>query len=166
MATTRAPRIVPLTLLAAASGARTFSGLAGVARARADEPRPRAVHWVDRKVANAALGLAAFEMMADKAPGIPDRVSPASLFGRVLAGAAIGAALADGDPRGRKRLAVAGALIAFTSAHLTFRLRRALADEIPGFAAGLIEDAVVAGVAAAGTALLRDLPDHVRPQVL
>jgi uncharacterized membrane protein len=153
MPDTRQPRIAQLTLLAAASGARTFSGLAGLAQTRAAEPRPRIVHQFDQQVAKVALACAAFELMADKAPNIPDRVSPPSLFGRVLAGVVIGAALADGAPGGRRTYAIAGGVIAFASAHLTFRARRALAQEIPGFAAGLVEDAVVAGVVAAATAL-------------
>jgi uncharacterized membrane protein len=147
------PRIARFTLLAAASGARTFSGLAGAAQTRAAEPRPRIVHQFDEQIAKVALACAAFELMADKAPNIPDRVSPASLFGRVLAGALIGAALADGPPGGRRSYVIAGGLIAFASAHVTFRARRALARKIPGFAAGLVEDAVVAGVVAAATAL-------------
>lgn len=152
---TAQPRIAALTLLAAASGARTFSGLAGVARMHATESRPRIVHEFNEKVAGATLACAVLEMMADKAPNIPDRVSPASLFGRVLAGAIVGAVLADGEAGRRRSYAIAGGLIAFASAHVTFRARRALSEEIPGFAAGLVEDAAVAGAVVAATTLRR-----------
>ena len=150
---THQPRIAQLTLLAAASGARSFSGLAGVARTRAAEARPPIVHRFDQQVAKVAVACAAFELMADKAPNFPDRVSPASLFGRVLAGAVVGAAMAGDQTRDRRPYAIAGAVIAFVSAHVTFRARRALAEQIPGFAAGLVEDALVVGAVAAATAL-------------
>lgn len=154
--------LAPLALLAAASGARALSGIAGVACVRAAEanrerplaPGPRIVRRFDDGVAKVATVLAVFEMMADKAPRIPDRVNAGPLFGRVLAGATVGAAVAQMRSRDRQPYAIAGALMAFASAQLSFRMRRALAETMPAFAAGLVEDAVVVSVVAAGAALL------------
>ncbi|HXT18256.1 MAG TPA: DUF4126 family protein [Gemmatimonadaceae bacterium] len=166
----RAP-LAPLALLAAASGARTMSGIAAVARARAGQarqarrsgPAPRIVRRFDDGIANIATVLAIFEMMADKAPGIPDRVDAGPLFGRVLAGAVVGAAVAQMQSRPRQPYTIAGALTAFARAQLSFRMRRALSEAMPQFAAGLVEDVVVIGVVAAGTALLPFLGDrHAR----
>jgi uncharacterized membrane protein len=157
--------VLPLALLAAASGARAMTGVAALARVRArDESAtagrgigPRVVGKFDREVARAATALAAFELMADKAPHIPDRVDPGPLLGRVAAGAAVGAAVAQMNGVPRRDPAIAGAVIAFAAAHLSFRLRRALAGEMPAFAAALVEDAIVVGVALAGAVALDDV---------
>jgi uncharacterized membrane protein len=128
---------LPLTLLAAASGARTMAGVAAIS------PRtsPRL--------------LAAAELIADKVPSVPDRVDPALILGRIAAGALVGVAVAGRTERNRGELALIGGLIAFASTHATYRLRRALSDRLPSIAAALVEDAIVVGAAAAGAALLR-----------
>ena len=51
--------------------------------------------------------------------------------------------------------AVVGGLIAFASAHLTYRMRRALTARMPAMAAAFVEDGIVAGAARAGAGLLR-----------
>jgi uncharacterized membrane protein len=144
-----------LALLASASGARAITGIAAVTWARSrSETGPRILSRFDRQLAKAATAMAAFELMADKAPHIPDRVDAGPLLGRVLAGAAVGASVARLKGADRQSSAVAGALIAFASAHVSFRLRRELASHMPAFAAGLVEDALIIGIAAAGAALL------------
>jgi hypothetical protein len=52
-------------------------------------------------------------------------------------------------------LAVIGGLVAFLSAHATFRMRRALSAHLPAVSAALVEDAIVVGTAVTGAALLR-----------
>jgi len=129
--------LIPLGLLAAASGARTMAGVAAIS-----------TH------ARVKL-LAAGELIADKTPGIPNRVDPAPLLGRVVAGALLGIAVGGRGRRKRRELAVAGGLIAFLSAHATFRMRRALSAHLPAVSAALVEDAIVIGAAVTGAALLR-----------
>lgn len=129
--------LVPLALLAAASGARTMAGVAAIS--------PRLP----------AKLLAAGELIVDKVPSAPNRTDPALLLGRVVAGAVVGVAVGGRAGRNRVQSAVIGGLIAFASAHATFRLRRALGRRLPPVAAALVEDAMVVGAVAAGAALLR-----------
>jgi uncharacterized membrane protein len=128
--------LIPLALLAAASGAR---GMAGVAAISTHAP---------------VKLLAAGELIADKAPGIPNRVDRAPLVGRVVAGALLGVAIGHRSGRSRGEMAVIGGLIAFLSAHATFRMRRALSAHLPAVSAALVEDAIVIGAAVTGAALL------------
>jgi len=129
--------LIPLALLAAASGARSMTGVAAIS-----------TH------APVKL-LAAGELIADKTPSIPNRVDPAPLLGRVVAGALLGIAVGGRSGRNRREMAVVGGLIAFLSAHATFRMRRALSAHLPAVSAALIEDAIVIGAAVTGAALLR-----------
>jgi len=128
--------LLPLALLASASGARTFSGVAAVSGRRP----PRL--------------FAAGELIYDKVPSVPSRVAPRLIVGRVAAGALIGTIVANRTGRSRTGSAILGGLIAFAGAHLTYRMRRALSERIPAFAAALVEDALVVGAATAGAALL------------
>jgi len=131
------PGLIPLALLAAASGARSVTGVAAIST-------------------HAPLKLlAAGELIADKAPGIPNRVDPGPLLGRVVAGALLGIAVSRRRAGNRSELAVVGGLVAFLSAHATFRMRRALSAHLPPVSAALVEDAIVVGAAVAGAALLR-----------
>ena len=162
--------IGPVVVLGAVSGARSMTAIATVARARAHTAAandavfpsqslgPRVVRKVgrvvDSKLATAATGFALLEMMADKAPNIPNRVDPGPMFGRVAAGAVVGGAIAQMTGSDRRLLAACGAVAAFAGAHLSFRFRRALGESIPPFFAGLVEDAAVIGVARLGGRLL------------
>jgi uncharacterized membrane protein len=135
--------VVPTILLAAASGARSMTGVAATARALGS---PR--------VAGGAAALAAMELVADKLPFIPNRTDPGPLAGRVVAGGVIGAAIAGATGRNRVSGALAGAAAAFVSAHLSFHLRRELSAWLPATGAALVEDAIVGAVAAAGVSAL------------
>ena len=130
--------LLPLTLLAAATGSRTWTGVAAL--------EPRSVVPV----------LAAGELIIDKIPNVPNRIDGPSLLGRIAAGAVIGAVVAGRTGANRGESAIVGGLIAFASAHATYRLRRMLGERLPRLAAGLVEDAVAVGAAAAGAALLRE----------
>ena len=105
--------LIPLALLAAASGARSMAGIAAIST------------HAPVKV------LAAGELIADKGAGIPNRVDPVPLVGPVVAGALLGIAVGGRRSRNRCELAVIGGLIAFLSAHATFRMRRALTARLP-----------------------------------
>ena len=129
--------LIPLTLLAAASGARTTAGIA------AAFPRPATRVW--------ALG----ELVLDKLPNIPDRIEPRLIGGRIAAGVLVGAMVGHRTRHNRVGAAVLGGLIAFASAHLTYKMRRVLGHRLPAFRAALVEDALVVGAAAAGAAMLR-----------
>lgn len=132
--------MIPLALLAAASGARSMAGVAAIS--------------THAPVKLLAVG----ELIADKAPGISDRIDPAPLVGRVVAGAVLGIAIGGRSDRNRGEMAVIGGLIAFLSAHATFRMRRALSAHLPPVSAALIEDAIVVGAAVMGAAMLRSEP--------
>jgi len=156
--TERSP-LVPTILLAAASGARSMTGLAATARhvaarAPAESPAQPARFLADSRVAAAATTLAAMELAADKLPGIPNRTDPGPLAGRVAAGGLIGAAVAAVLGRDRAFGALAGAAAAFAGAHLSFQLRRELAELLPATLAALVEDAVVGALAAAGASAI------------
>jgi uncharacterized membrane protein len=131
--------LIPLILLAAASGARTTSGVAAIAPG------------------SAAKAVALGELIADKLPNIPDRVAPAPLLGRVAAGALVGVMIGGRTGRSRGELAIIGGFVAFGSTHATYRMRRALSERLPAAAAALVEDAIVVGAALTGGAMLRSL---------
>ena len=129
--------LLPLALLSAASGARTFAGVAAVS--------PRTPTRL----------LAGWELIFDKVPSVPSRLDPPSLIGRVAAGALIGAVVGGRTGANRGASAVVGGLIAFASAHASYRVRRELAQRLPAAAAALIEDTIVLSAAATGAGLLR-----------
>jgi uncharacterized membrane protein len=129
--------LMPLVLLAAASGARTWSGVAAISK----RTPPRVFTGV--------------ELAFDKMPTVPSRLAPPLLIGRIAAGAVIGALVGRRAGRRRAEFAILGGLIAFASAHATYRMRRALSKRLPAISAALVEDAIVLGAAAAGAALLR-----------
>jgi len=86
---------------------------------------------------------------------VPSRVAPPLLVGRIAAGALVGATVGRRTGRNRAGSAILGGLVAFASAHATYRMRRALGRRLPAMAAALVEDAIVAGAAMAGAELLR-----------
>jgi uncharacterized membrane protein len=128
---------MPLALLAAASGARTWAGVAAISRRTPTKL------------------FAAGEFIYDKVPTVPSRVAPPLLVGRIAAGALVGATVGRRTGRNRAGSAILGGLVAFASAHATYRMRRALGRRLPAMAAALVEDAIVVGAAVAGAELLR-----------
>jgi uncharacterized membrane protein len=128
---------MPLALLAAASGARTWAGVAAMSRRT-----PTTL-------------FAAGEFIYDKWPTVPSRVAPPLLVGRIAAGALVGVTVGGRSGRNRAGSAILGGLVAFASAHATYRMRRALGRHLPATAAALVEDVIVVGAAWAGAELLR-----------
>lgn len=119
-----------------------MTGVAAVTRAQS----PR--------FATATATLAAAELVLDKVPGIPNRTDAPAIAGRMIAGAFIGATIARVTGRRPFAFAAAGAVLAFASAQVSFRLRLALTRRLPPIAAALVEDALVVSIAGAGMARL------------
>ena len=91
---------------------------------------------------------AAGEMVADKLPIIPDRISPGPLAGRAASGALCGATLFRADGRRAVDGAVIGSVSAVVSAFAFYYLRRSLARTtiVPDALLGVAEDALVIAV--------------------
>ena len=88
--------------------------------------------------------LAGGEMAADKLPGIPARTDALPLFGRMVSGAVVGAAM--GGRRHRVGGALTGAAGAVAAAYALVAVRRvAAARQVPNAVAGAIEDALAMG---------------------
>ncbi len=100
------------------------------------------------EVARVLTGLAAAELAADKLPAIGPRTEPIALLGRMVAGAAAGAAAAELLGKRQWLPAVVGAAAAFACAHVAYRLRRGLRRraDVPDAVIALAEDALVLGV--------------------
>jgi hypothetical protein len=125
-------------VLGAVSGLRSFSGAAALAlRGR---PRPS---WARAAI----LLLAGGEAVGDKLPMTPPRSDPPGLAGRVVAGAAVGAATAGG------RGARVGGTFALASTYASERARALLGRRtgIPDPALAVFEDAIAYGGAWLGS---------------
>jgi len=98
-----------------------------------------------QKTATLLKGLAIGEMIADKLPVVPARVSTGPLIVRVISGAISGGAVcaAEGERAGRG--AVAGGLAAIAGAYAFYHLRRNVGEEtnVPDPLLGLAEDVIV-----------------------
>ena len=120
--------------LASITGMRTMSGAAALAAARGGVPM-------------GVMGLLAVgEMIADKTPGIGNRIDPAPLAARAVMGAVVGALVAREQDGHGITGALLGASTAVVAAHVAFHTRRRL--PLPNLPAGLLEDAVVAAIGA------------------
>jgi uncharacterized membrane protein len=88
---------------------------------------------------------AAGELVADKLPIVPDRVSPGPLAGRILSGAVCGAVICEAEGERADIGAVVGGLAAIGSAFAFYHIRRRIAEAevVPGAIVGLAEDALV-----------------------
>ncbi|HYP26460.1 MAG TPA: DUF4126 domain-containing protein [Blastocatellia bacterium] len=98
-----------------------------------------------QKTASLLKGLALGEMIADKLPVIPARVSAAPLIARVVSGAVCGGAICAAGGERVELGAVAGGLAAVAGAYGFYHLRRAVGEEsgLPDALLGLTEDAIV-----------------------
>ncbi|WP_167856957.1 DUF4126 family protein [Hymenobacter aquaticus] len=89
--------------------------------------------------------LAAGEMVADKLPGMPDRISPTALLGRSLSGALMGAMLYKSGRRSWLGGGLLGGLAAVAGTFGSFYLRKELGrqTQLPDAVWALLEDATV-----------------------
>ena len=91
--------------------------------------------------------LAAGEMVADKTSFVGDRVDPLPLAGRALMGALAGGTVAREAGASALAGGLVGAMTAIVVAHLAYRVRTRL--PVSTTVGGLMEDAIVIGLAAA-----------------
>lgn len=133
--------------LGAVSGLRSMTGLAAVSRELSDRRvlwgASRLEEWLAQDlVALVLTKLAVGEIVADKLPGIPDRIAPGPLFGRALIGGILGALVVDPDERPVG--AVVGAAAAIGAAYLGWLTRRELgrATLLPDPLLAVAEDAI------------------------
>jgi len=99
------------------------------------------------QTATALKVMAAGELIGDKIPGVPDRTIPISLAGRIISGAASGAALTEVDGHPAEYGALAGGLGALLGTFAFFHLRRWLTHDqgLPDPVVALAEDAIAIG---------------------
>lgn len=122
-------------LLGAVTGMRTMAGPAALAL---KHPGP---------LMNVVGVLAAGELIADKTSRIGNRIDAAPLTARAVMGAIVGGVIAHEEDGNVVLGGLLGAATAVAAAHLAFQARRRL--PLPNVAAGLLEDALVAGLASA-----------------
>ncbi|MBT9391547.1 DUF4126 family protein [Hymenobacter sp. NST-14] len=98
-------------------------------------------------VAHGLKMLAAGEMVSDKLPQMPDRISPTALLGRAAAGALVGATLFKVNHDKTLNGAVLGGLAAVAGSYLSFFLRKqaTLQSGLPGQLVGGLEDLLTMG---------------------
>jgi uncharacterized membrane protein len=98
-----------------------------------------------KKIAELAVG----ELIADKLPSTPSRLSTIPLTARLASGAACGAALSVAAEEPPRNGALLGALGALAGAFAGFYLRKRLSRNLPPFVVAVGEDllAITAGAA-------------------
>jgi uncharacterized membrane protein len=103
-------------------------------------------------IAKTAAALVMGEMIADKTSFVPDRVDPAALAGRAIAGGAAGAAVFQARRKSVIIGALVGAAAAVGAAYATYHLRKKAAAyfQVSDRAVALVEDgnALTAGLIA------------------
>ena len=117
--------------LAALSGARSIMGLALLSGQLRKHPsrrlgRSRLGFMQSSRTAEVLALLAAGELIGDKLPGVPDRISSPALIGRALSGALIGATLSAWQRQSRGTGVLIGVVSAMVGAYATYHLRKRL----------------------------------------
>ena len=130
--------------IGAATGGRSFSGIAAVSLSSGRDERP-----LGSPVAKALLGLLAVgELVLDKSPKAPNRLEPPGLAGRIFFGGASAGLLArrhNTPPIPQVVVGMAAALTAAFAGHWSrSRLAERFGADLPG---ALIEDGVVQSLA-------------------
>jgi uncharacterized membrane protein len=129
--------------------AATAPAALSIARARGTVPL-QSGRLVDNKWIARALPLGAVgELIGDKLPNTPSRLSPSGLIGRLVSGGGVGSAIYRGAGRPSWQGAVAGAAGAFVGAFAGNRYRAYAVKEtgLPDLPFALAEDAVAVGSA-------------------
>jgi uncharacterized membrane protein len=144
------PDAIRTAALTAISGLRSMAAPALLARAasRGDVAGLRATPFAllgDKRASTVLQILMVGEMVGDKTPFVPSRVSTGPLFGRVVSGALVGSALFAS--RGRQGLsgALLGAASALAGVYAADRLRSATTQGLglPDPLFGLLEDSLI-----------------------
>jgi uncharacterized membrane protein len=139
--------LVRAALIGAATGGRNTSGVAAVSLVGADPPG-----FLRKPVARVLTGGAyLFELVTDKLPNTPSRLSGAGLGPRIATGAAVPLLLNRGstDTRVTVALPLVGAAASLAASFAGARFRIAAAKRGPrvAFAAAVLEDLVVVAIA-------------------
>ena len=145
--------------LAALTGARSMMGPALLSRRLCRHPS----RWLGRsrlsfmqlpRTAKALTLLAVGELVGDKLPGAVNRISPAPLIGRGLAGALVGATLFTRQRQPQRTGVAVGAVGAVAGAYATYHLRKRLGQTtgFPDPVWAVLEDGLVIAL---GRRLLR-----------
>lgn len=103
---------------------------------------------VSRPVSKKLIKLAAGELLADKLPFTPNRISPGPLVLRVATGAACGAAVSFLARESAKEGALLGCAGALAGAFGGYYARRSFSRNYPDFAVAVVEDALAIALAA------------------
>jgi uncharacterized membrane protein len=157
MSTTTLSPLARAALLGVLSGARSATPLAALALSR--DSRTLTGSWQEWAVFRSPIGRAAFvaagagELVGDKLPATPSRVSGGALFGRIAAGAVVGFAMGTTELRADRGVqgALLGAAGAVVGSFAGYLGRKALVEKtgLPDLVVALLEDAVTIGGTAA-----------------
>ncbi len=148
-------------LIGAVSGLRSMTGPAIVSRAAACGDLRLKNSGLDKMAsattANLLTLFAAGEMVADKTPYVPNRISPAPLLGRIVSGGVCGAAICYSERQSVLAGALLGGLAAVGGSFLGFHLRRRIVQEqqIPDLQVAVAEDLIALSGGIAAVASLR-----------
>ncbi len=147
---TRKENLITASLLGTIAGMRSMLPPAIVARSR---PRSQRIQTL-RKLTYAS---AVLELVGDKTPFIPARISGPALVGRLASACAMTFAATRGRPFERAASAVLSVAPAAISSHALYRARRFATSKLglPNVIAGLLEDVAALWVAKATSARLR-----------
>jgi len=136
--------------LGVVAGMRSMSAPAFVSAHLADNEARESSDRVLRFMSSPRTALAfkvgaAGEMVADKLPVIPDRISPGPLAGRMVSGALCGWSVCESEAKPAGIGAAAAGLAAVGSAFASYYLRRRLTESgrFPDVLVALAEDAIV-----------------------
>jgi uncharacterized membrane protein len=145
-------------LLGAATGLRTFMAAAWWSGSRPAGSRSVTSEApIDRLLASdgVALGMrvaAAAELVGDKLPFAPDRISPGPLAARAVMGGLLGWTASAGRPRGRAIHCAAGAGAAVLAAYGGYWARRLITEAgAPDLPIAAAEDSIAVALAAAAS---------------
>ena len=147
-ATKKRGAVVGSVLLGAASGLRSQLGVATVV-ARSDRSLPPILRqpWTKRLLVAAAAG----ELVADKLPATPSRLSPVGIAGRLALGALAAALFARTRQAPWIPAAAIGGSSAVVAAKLGHDVRARLALHAPDTAVAVFEVSLAIGLASAGS---------------
>ena len=115
-------------------------------RSQCWHPRRQPLKLLARpKIADTLTSMAASELVTDKLPSTPSRLSLVPMAARVASGALCGATICMAAGESAERGLLLGAAGAIAGAYAGYHLRQMLAAELPDVAAALIEDAIAVG---------------------
>ena len=103
--------------------------------------------FVSRPVSKKIIKLAAGELLADKLPFTPNRISPGPLALRIASGAACGAAVSLLAQESAKEGALLGGAGALAGAYGGYYARRSFRRNYPDLAVAIVEDALAVALA-------------------